>query len=314
MSFNRQVKQELARRREMLDCCRTWELTVLLLLRGYLTLSGGRQILTFVAGYNALARYTFRLLKEAGMGSPLVIKQQDSRLGKHRYLVQVSGEEQVDALLIYLRLKEAGQTNHLTREFSFRPQSRCCSRAFIRGAFLAGGSVSISGRSGYHLEINCSYQEDALLLQECCRSFYLQPSLRRHNGSYSLYLKKGDAVADFLRIAGADSALLDLENTRVVKSVRNQVNRLVNCDTANLEKVVTSARQQLELIDFLEQIIGLNRLSLSLQAAARVRRLYPEASLKELGELLEPPIGKSGMNHRFRQMERIARERGLNVL
>ena len=211
-------------------------------------------------------------------------------------------------MLVYLRLKEAGKTP-ASAETNHLPQRRCCARAFIRGAFLAGGSVSITGRSGYHLEINCSYQEDALALQGCLAVFALQPSLRKYNGFYSLYFKNGDAIADFLRVTGADGALLDMEAARVVKSMRNHVNRLVNCDTANLEKVITSAQQQLELIDRLDCLVGLNRLSPSLQEAARIRRQYPEASLKELGEMLDPPVGKSGMNHRFRQMERIIRER-----
>ena len=127
----------------------------------------------------------------------MVDKKQESRLGKNRYLVQVTGAEQVDALLVYLRLKEAGQNTRLSRETNHLPQRRCCARAFIRGAFLAGGSVSITGRSGYHLEINCSYQEDALALQGCLAVFALQPSLRKYNGFYSLYFKNGDAIADF---------------------------------------------------------------------------------------------------------------------
>ena len=177
-----------------------------------------------------------------------------------------------------------------------------------QGRLLAGGSVSISGRSGYHLEINCSYQEDALALKECLAIFNLQPSLRQYNGFHSLYLK-GDAIADFLRVIGADGALLDMEAARVVKSMRNHVNRLVNCDTANLDKVIASAQQQLAIIDRLDCLVGLNRLPPSLQEAAWLRKQYPEASLKELGEMLDPPVGKSGMNHRFRQMERIVKER-----
>ncbi|NLY39373.1 MAG: DNA-binding protein WhiA [Firmicutes bacterium] len=309
MSFNRQVKHELVRWRELADCCCAWELAALVLLRGYLTLRDGNQILSILVDYNALARHVFRLLKKAGMEKPVVLKKKESRFGKNRYLVLVSGADQVDALLVYLHLREAGQKTCLTREAGHLPQQRCCARAFIRGAFLAGGSVSISGRSGYHLEINCSYQEDALALQECLAIFNLQPSLRQYNGFHSLYLKKGDAIADFLRVIGADSALLDMEAARVVKSMRNHVNRLVNCDTANLDKVIASAQQQLAIIDRLDYLVGLNRLPPSLQEAAWLRKQYPEASLKELGEMLDPPVGKSGMNHRFRQMERIVKER-----
>lgn len=308
MSFTRQVKQELARGRETPECCRCWELSAFLLLKGYLTIRGGRQILSIRVDYNILARYLFGLLKDAGIKSLFVVLEREQRLGKHRYVVQIAGEEQVEALLIYLQMKEAGQANHLTRDTGFTPQRRCCRRAFVKGAFLAAGSISVSGKSGYHLEISCSYQEDIQLLQDCLESFALHPAARPYNAGYSLYLKNAEAIADFLRIIGANSALLHLENVRVVKSMRNQVNRLVNCDTANAEKIVVSAQQQLRQIDRIIGSIGLDNIPPALQEAARLRRRFPEASLKELGEQLNPPVSKSGMNHRFRQLERIARE------
>ncbi len=308
MSFSRQVKQELARYDDKFDCCGSWALTAFLLLRGYLSIREGLQTLIIQVDYNCIARYLFSLLKTAGIESPVVIRQQERRLGKNRYLVQVAGAEQVEALLIYLRLKESGQANHLSRDSHFAPYKRCCRRAFIRGSFMAAGSLSVSGHSGYHMEINCSYQEDAAALQQYLNFFSIKPFLRRHRDSYSVYLKDAEAIADFLRIINASSAVLDLENIRVVKSMRNQVNRLVNCDTANLQKIVNSAQQQLGLIDRIEDCIGLDNLPPSLSQAARLRRRYPEASLKELGMLLSPPVGKSGMNHRFRQLERIAGE------
>lgn len=307
MSFSRQVKQELARH-DKRDCCGSWELTAFLLLRGYLSIRDGRQTLIMQVDDNSTARHLFSLLKAAGIESPVVIRQQERRLGKNRYLVQVAGAEQVEALLIYLRLKESGQANHLSRDSYFAPQTRCCRRAFIRGAFMAAGSSSVTGRSGYHMEMNCSYQEDAAVLQQYLDFFSIKTVLRRHRDRYSVYLKDAEAIADFLRIIGASSAVLELENIRVFKSMRNQVNRLVNCDTANLQKVVNSSQQQLNQIEFIESCIGLDNLPPSLSQAARLRRLHPEASLKELGMLLSPPVGKSGMNHRFRQLERIAGE------
>jgi cell division protein WhiA len=308
VSFSRQVKQELSRRDDKHDCCGAWELTAFLLLRGYLSIREGTQTLIIQVDYNSIARHLFSLLKAAGIESPVVIRQQEQRLGKNSYLVQVTGTEQIEALLIYLRLKESGQANHLSRDSHFAPHKRCCRRAFIRGAFMAAGSISVSGRSGYHMEINCSYQEDAAALQKYLDSFSIKSFLRRHRDSYSVYLKDAEAIADFLRIIDASSAVLYLENIRVVKSMRNQVNRLVNCDTANLQKTVNSAQQQLKQIERIETCIGLDNLPPSLSQAARLRRRHPEASLKELGMLLSPPVGKSGMNHRFRQLERIAGE------
>lgn len=305
MSLSRQVKQELARLEEPLNCCCSWELKALLLRNGYLTIRQGMHVLSVVVEDSPVARRLFYLLRKVGVASPAILKQQEQRLQKTQYLVQVTGNEQVDALLIYLNLKEADRLIRLPRSQTALPKRSCCRKAFIRGIFLAGGSISISRHSGYHLEINCGSYTDGLLYQKVFGYFNVSPSLRRHKGNNYLYLKNAEAIADFLRIIGAGYTLLELESIRVLKSVRAQVNRLVNCDTANLEKIISSAQQQLELIDLVDRSIGLSNLSPNLQEAAMIRRHYPEASLKELGEMLDPPISKSGMSHRFRQLERI---------
>ena len=161
MSFARQVKQELVRYAENHDCCNSWELTAFLLLKGYLSICEGKQTLVVQTDYNYIARRLFSLLKAAGIESPLVVLQKKQRLGVNRYLVQVDGTDRVEALLLYLGLKESGQANHLSRDAQITPQEHCC-----RGLFrelLAAGSVNIQAL-GYHLEIN-SYEEDTAALQ-----------------------------------------------------------------------------------------------------------------------------------------------------
>lgn len=305
MSLTRQVKQELARSEDRLNCCGSWELKALLLRHGYFTIRRGTRLLSASVDDIAVARRLFYLLRQAGVVVPAIIKEQDRRFRKNRYVVQVQGSEQVDALLIYLNLKEAGPFFSLPRRHVSLPRRLCCKKAFLRGAFLAGGSLSVSRKSGYHLEVSCSGIEDAQAYQKVLKSFNLAPLLRKRDDAVFLYFKSAESVADFLRIVGAGGALLELESQRVVKSMRNQVNRLVNCETANLEKTVASAQQQLETIDALDRLVGLHSLSPALQEAAQIRREHPEASLKELGELLDPPVTKSGMNHRFRQLEKI---------
>lgn len=305
MSLTRQVKQELARPEGTLSCCSSWELKALLLKSGYYTIRQRTHILSIAVDDITVARRLFSLLRHAGVASPLIVRQQEMRLQKNRFLVQVPGREQIDALLVYLDLKEAGSFFSLPGKYTVLPRRTCCRKAFLRGAFLAGGTISISRRSGYHLELNCSSFEDAQTYQKVLGFFNLKPLVRYRKGSVSLYFKDAEAVADYLRVVGAVNTLLQLESMRVVKSMRNQVNRLVNCETANLEKVVASAQQQLEVIDQIDKILGLENLSSALREAARIRRSFPEASLKELGELLEPPVSKSSMNHRFRQLEKI---------
>ena len=305
LSLTRQVKQELARPEEMLVCCNSWELKALLLRHGYYTIRQKTHILSIAVDDIAVARRLFYLLRQAGVVSPTIIRQQEKRLHRSRFLIQVPGRDQVDALLVYLDLKEAGHYLSFLRRFTAVPRRSCCRKAFLRGAFLAGGSISISRHSGYHLEINCGGLDDAQIYQKILEHFNLTPLIRRRNGSIFFYFKNAEAVADYLRIIGAGNTLLELESMRVVKSIRNQVNRLVNCETANLEKVVASAQQQIEVIARIDGLIGLANISPALREAVYIRRSFPEASLKELGEMLNPPVSKSGMNHRFRQLDNI---------
>ncbi len=305
MSLTRKIKQELARLEESLACCSSWELKALLLKNGYYTIRGSEHILSIAVDDSTVARHLHNLLRRSGTASPSFIKQQEKRLDITRYMVQLTGREQVDALLIYLDLKEAGSQISLFRRYTALPKRNCCRKAFLRGAFLAGGSISVSRQSGYHLEINCGKFEDARAYQKVLEAFDLHPLIRTRNGSAFVYFKNAEAIADYLRIIGAGGTLLQLESMRVVKSMRNRVNRLVNFETANLEKVVASAYQQLDIINRVDHLVGLNNLPPALREAAMLRRRYTEASLKELGEMLEPPISKSGMNHRFRQLARV---------
>ncbi len=309
LTLTRQVKHELVRIDEGATCCGSWELKALLLRHGYYTIRRDTHLLSIRVDESAVARRLFNLLRGAGVGAPVIIRQQEDRFRKDKYNVQVQGADQVDALLVYLDLKEAGPYLSLPSRHSSLPRRACCKKSFLRGAFLAGGSISVTRKSGYHLEINCGSLEDAHVYQKILRSFNLSPLVRKRGDTAFLYFKNAEAVADFLRVIGAGGALLELESQRVVRSMRNQVNRIVNCETANLEKTVASAQQQLETINKIDRIIGLNSLSPALRDAALIRRAYPESSLKELGELLNPPVSKSGMNHRFRQLEKILQKR-----
>lgn len=304
MSFTRQVKSELLHTGTAGPCCRRSELAAFILLRGYLSLREGRRYLSITVESSAVARRLFSVIKENSPGSPQVIKEQGSRLGKVQYIVQLSGDVP-DILPPVLRLHSPGLRPTRLRGMLPGFDRRCCRRAFLRGVFLAGGALSVP-RSGYHLELNCGSKEDARLLRQLMHSFGLDPVLRERKEIFFLYVKDGETIAEFLRIIGAHHSLLALESGRVVKSMRSSVNRLVNCETANLEKVVASAQRQLAAIREVERTIGLDNLPAGLREAARLRLRYPEASLRELGEMLSPSVGKSGMNHRFRQLERLA--------
>ena len=180
-------------------------------------------------------------------------------------------------------------------------------RAYIRGALLGGGSIS-NPEKAYHLEFVTHSEEYAKDLSKLVNRFGLNSKIIQRKNSYIVYIKEGEQIVDILNIVGAHTCLLELENIRIMKEMRNNVNRLVNCETANLSKTVNAAVRQVESIRLIQKEIGLQRLPKNLRDIAELRLNYPDESLKELGEMLDPPVGKSGVNHRLRKIEKIAEE------
>ena len=184
-------------------------------------------------------------------------------------------------------------------------QQGCCKRAYIRGAFLASGSISDPEKS-YHFEIVCHTMEQARQLQEVINSFDMDAKIVERKKHFVVYLKEGSQIVDILNVMEAHIALMNLENVRILKEMRNSVNRKVNCETANISKTVNAAVKQLEDIVYIRDTMGFETLPESLREIAELRLEYPEAPLKELGTYLNPPVGKSGVNHRLRKISTIA--------
>ena len=186
-------------------------------------------------------------------------------------------------------------------------QQSCCRRAFIRGAFLASGSLS-DPEKFYHFEIVCATEEKAKQLQGIIATFDLEAKIVKRKRYYIVYIKEGSQIVDILNVMEAPVALMELENIRILKDMRNSVNRQVNCETANINKTVSAAVKQREDIEYIRDTIGLENLPENLEEIARERVERPEATLKELGEALDPPVGKSGVNHRLRKLCDIAEQ------
>ena len=184
-------------------------------------------------------------------------------------------------------------------------QRTCCRRAFIRGAFMAAGSISDPNKS-YHFEIVCHTMEQAKQLQKLIDSFDADAKIVERKERYVLYLKEGSQIVDMLNVMEAYVALMQLENVRILKEMRNSVNRKVNCETANINKTVNAAVKQMEDIKKIQQVIGFENLPASLAEIAQARLDHPEATLKELGTFLDPPVGKSGVNHRLHKLAEMA--------
>ncbi len=184
-------------------------------------------------------------------------------------------------------------------------QQTCCKRAFLRGTFLAAGSMSDPNKS-YHFEIVCAGEQVARQIQGLMQNFSMEAKIVQRKKNFVVYLKEGSQIVDMLNIMEAHISLMELENVRILKDMRNTVNRKVNCETANINKTVSAAVKQVEDIEYIQNTVGLGTLNEGLNDMAVVRLANPDATLKELGELLSQPVGKSGVNHRLRKLGEIA--------
>ncbi len=303
-SFSGDVKNELARLPLSKECCERAELAGLLRMGASLTLGANRSLgLAFSTEHAAVARRTLVLLREAGaMGTEVVVRR-SRRLGKMKsYTVRVVPGATVGVLLSELGLSpeaisSGGKTTLLRR--------KCCRVSYLRGAFLAGGSVS-RPEASCHLEYVTTNYQFAELLQALLHRLGFSAGLTGRKEDYVVYLKEGDAILDFLAMAGAEEAATAFEAARNIKEVRNQVNRLVNCETANLSKTAAAAARQVAAIRSFAASGGLAKLAPGLRAAAEARLAHPEASLSELGA--ELGVGRSGVNHRLRRLMELAAE------
>jgi len=183
----------------------------------------------------------------------------------------------------------------------------CCKRAYLRGVFLAAGSLT-NPEKGYHFEIVCEVEKQANIIMGILIDFGLKAKLIERKKYYVVYIKDSSMIVDALNVMGAHVSLMDMENVRILKDVRNAVNRRVNCETANLNKTVSAAVKQIEDIKYIEAEKGIKYLPENLWEIARLRLEEPELSLKDLGQMLNPPLGKSGVNHRLRKISEIANE------
>lgn len=278
--------------------------------------SGGVRIYTENA---AFARRIFCSIRDVFSAYPEISIRKSSRLKKRvNYIVTITpqtGLKEIPGELgIEMVAGRDGDTCELTYGSRFEKmiEASCCKRAFLRGAFLAAGSVSDPEKT-YHLEVASRHKDYAMLAVRIINEYGLNGRIIQRKGSFVVYLKEGENIVDFLNIIGAHSALLKLENIRILKQMRNDVNRLVNCETANLDKTVNAAVRQISNIRFIQENIGLDKLPKGLQEIARLRMEHTEASLSELGAMLDPPLGKSGVNHRLRKLEKIAEEYKGNI-
>lgn len=304
MSFAASTKKEITQF-DAEDCCIRAEVAAFIRMNGAVSFSNKQLSLDVQTENAAIARRLYTNLKHLYPYKIELLVRKKMRLKKNNvYICRIrDGAKQLlkDLLII-------------TGTFEFKNEispdlieKNCCQRAYLRGAFLAGGSVNNPETSSYHLEVFSIYKEHSEALVELMNKFQLNAkSIERKNG-YIAYLKEAEKISDFLGIVGAHVGLMKFEDVRIIRDMRNSVNRLVNCETANMNKTIGAAQRQVGNINYIEKTIGLDQLPDRLQEVARLRIENQDITLKELGELVTgATVSKSGVNHRLRKIEEIA--------
>lgn len=304
MSFASQTKKELTHL-PIEPCCRRAELSALIKMNGTLHLSQRHLNLDISTENAAIARRIYTNLKELfGIGAEVLVRKKMRLKKNNTYIIRIANraEEVLEELGLIdgqYQLKDEIDPEVI--------QKSCCKRSYLRGAFLAGGSVNSPESNSYHLEIFTNEKEHGESLLRLTEHFDLNARLLERKKGYILYLKEGEKITHFLNIIGAHSALLHFEDVRIMKDMRNSVNRLVNCETANLNKTVLASMKQIEAIRRIEEKMGLENLPKRLRETAELRLAHPDMNLAELGQILPGgPVSKSGVNHRLRKIYEIA--------
>ena len=310
LTFSGRVKEELSRQWNGEKHCQIAEIAAIISMCGKVTIDSRDRYAVKVRTENiSVARKCFTLLEKTFNIEAESLVTINKSKGNTTYTVVVKQHEDAMKLLQAARLVDGD--GEISEEFSTSRNmivhKSCCKRAFLRGAFLASGSMSHPEKS-YHIEMVCASKAKAEQIQKLINSFGLDAKVILRKNSYVVYLKEGSQIVDLLNIMEAPIALMEMENVRILKEMRNSVNRKVNCETANINKTVSAAAKQAEDIRLIQKEIGLNKLPEGLQEIAELRLTYPDASLKELGEMLTEPLGKSGVNHRLRKLSELAED------
>lgn len=310
MSFSSKTKNELARRTSDSKCCQLAELSALVRVSGSIHLLGrGKTNLTIATENSAIARLIFILFKRSMKVHTDIDVSKNTVLRKNNlYTIKINDSTEILKTL-EIMIEEEGSIFINDNVPTKLIDDECCKRAYIRGTFLGGGSLSDPEKS-YHMEMITHSINYAEGLSNLINTYGLHSRVIARKKNFIVYLKEGDQIVDLLNIIGAHTALMSFENTRIVKSMRNNINRIVNCETANLNKMVDAAVRQKHCIEVIRDTVGLESLPDNLKEVAALRLENTDISLTELGQLLSSPIGKSGVNHRLRKLETIA----LNIL
>jgi len=306
MSYAFEVKKELTRLEVHPEHAKA-ELAALIRMNGSLNIVDQEFLLNVQTENAAIARRIYTLIQDTFEIKAELIVRKKMKLKKNNvYIVRMrNGSKKILSVLGIL--DGMLYSGSIPEEVKVDKQK---SKSYLRGAFLAGGSVNSPETSRYHLEIHSIYEEHSEDIRDMMQGFDLNAKVHeRKSGGFIIYLKESEKIVNFLSLIGATSNMFKFEDVRIVRDMRNSVNRIVNCETANLNKTISAASKQIANIELIKNAQGLESLPEKLREIAELRIQHPDISLKELGQLLpNGGVSKSGVNHRLRKLNKIAAE------
>ncbi|MBF4509439.1 MAG: DNA-binding protein WhiA [Aeromicrobium sp.] len=305
MSFTAEVKEELARVGMERPCCARAELSALVRVEGTLHFTGNERVRLELATETApVARKVIKLLRSVfDLTTELTVRRSVLHRSNN-YLITVVSQPALSPALTELGIVDESRVPLYTVP-SWLVRTDCCAISYLRGTFLGGGFVA-DPHGDFHFELTAESEQVADDLVALMARFGINARVTTRRGSYAVYLKGAEPIVTFLALVGAHRALLRTEDVRILKEMRNDVNRLVNAETANLQKTATAAAEQVAAVRSLERARGLDSLPPALREIAFLRLEHPDVSLRELGELADPPLSKSAVYHRIRRLEELA--------
>lgn len=308
LSFSSKVKSELSNHFGNARHCYIAEIAAIINICGHILHLREKICIKIQTENIYVATKTFTLIKKTfNIESEVLVRKNNQSNKSYVYIIFIRQKKQAVKLLKATGIMNV-QLQHSIIENKIHPlvvNGSCCKRAYIRGVFLASGSLS-NPEKNYHLEFVCPNYNYSVQLKDLINSFEMDAKIVKRKEQHIVYLKEGEQIVDLLNVMEAHIALMNLENVRILKDMRNNVNRIVNCETANLNKTIIASIKQIEDIEYIKKNMDISQLSPPLEEIAQTRLKFPDASLKELGEMMNPSVGKSGVNHRLRKISSIA--------
>ncbi len=317
MSFSSEVKTELSKNISNARHCQIAELAGMMSMSADVWYKDGKFFRLCITTEKSIIAKTFAsLIKRLFNINPeCMVKRTGENSRSYRMIIDDAG--QIEKIFITLKLsadeatlKQPGIIKIKCQDMNIDRlvvQQQCCKRAFLRGVFMTSGSVN-DPLKGYHLEIVCDNNDRADFIENVMSDLDIDSKVISRKKYSVCYIKDGTMIVDMLNIMGAHISLMNMENVRILKDISNNVNRRVNCETANINKTVSAAVRQIQDINYVIEKKGISYFPENLRELAEARLEEPEASLKELGEKMNPPLGKSGVNHRLKKISDMAED------